>query len=118
MQNKAFYQLDSILDHTDSAKTFQFLDEVNNNGPVNEHFIARLNCLKAQQLYQKNFQSDVSRVKDEVKRLFTEALHKAYESEDDRLIAFVSWRYGKSTRLCCCLTHQALHLGEDSHCYR
>jgi len=92
-QNKVFFELDSILDQTDSTKTFQFLEGVN-NGSGNEYFTARWNCLKARQLYQKNFQSGISGVKDEVKMLFTEALHKAYESGDDRLIAFVSLRYG------------------------
>jgi tetratricopeptide (TPR) repeat protein len=93
-QNKSFFQLDSILDRTDSVRTFQFLEDVNSEGPANEYFIARVNCLKAQQLYQKNVQTGVAKVKDEAKKLFTEALHKAYESGDDRLIAFVSIRYG------------------------
>ena len=93
-KNEGFYRIDSLLTLTDSSKTFIFLDQLGNKGSLNaDHFEARFNCLKAHQLYNKNV-GNLYKVKPSIKNLFAEAIQKAYESEDEYLIAFVSSHYG------------------------
>jgi tetratricopeptide (TPR) repeat protein len=90
-----FRQLDSILVKTDSATCFRFINELENKGNRNnEYFIARFNCLKSFQLYQKNYSSNLETVTTPIKQLFASALNKAYETGDKHLVAFVSIYYG------------------------
>ena len=94
-QKQSYITLDSILLLTDSSTTFQFLQTLEDNGKSRGlHFQARFNCLKASQLYNKNFKFISTAVKEEIKRLFSTAINIAYETEDDYLVAFVSSRYG------------------------
>ena len=92
--NAGFNQLDSLLLVTDSVSTFLFLNELLEIGKKKgNHFQARFNCIKSRQLYNKNLKK-LPEVKEEVKQLFSRAIHEAYQSDDDYLIAFVSLRYG------------------------
>lgn len=95
-QNRPFFRLDSILNHTDSAETFRFLHTLRlvPSDDANVYFNARINCLEARQLYQKNFDKGTGPISRSVKQLFERALLQSYESENDELIAFVSMNYG------------------------
>jgi tetratricopeptide (TPR) repeat protein len=94
-KNEGFAKLDPLLDLTDSTKTFLFLNELWDKGKSKGYYFhARFNCLKSRQLYLKNLPNNPSVVKEEVKQLFSQAMHEAYESEDEYLIAFVSVSYG------------------------
>jgi hypothetical protein len=96
-------KLDSILEQVDSIRTFQFLNQLQEKGKSKgNHFLARFNCIKARALFYKNapyrfnqpkYPANLDPIKDTVKELFASAMNIAYESEDDYLIAFVSYNY-------------------------
>ena len=49
--NEAARKLDSILDHLDSSRVFQFLQQLQEKGKSGgDHFNARFNCVKARQV--------------------------------------------------------------------
>lgn len=94
-QKQSYIRLYSILLLTDSSTTFQFLQILEDKGKTKGlHFRARFNCLKASQLYNKNFKFISPAVKEDIKHLLSTAINIAYETEDDYLVAFVSSRYG------------------------
>jgi tetratricopeptide (TPR) repeat protein len=96
-------RLDSVLSHVDSAGVFQFLDLLQERGKSEgNRFKARFNCVKARQvLFQSSSHSanqvdhaaTMNRVKGTVANLFYSALDIAYGTEDDYLVAFVSYTY-------------------------
>ena len=96
---QSFKKLDSILLVTDSTITFQFLDEMTGKAKSGGyHLLARLNCLKADQIYfrcvsDNHLKPGISFQKEQVKSLLNEAIQQAYRSEDDYLIAFVSLQH-------------------------
>jgi tetratricopeptide (TPR) repeat protein len=99
---QSFTELISSLSQVDSLKTFQFLDELFRNANSEQyHFNARFNCLKAKVISNilaaktykdKNFVG-IDKIKPQLIGLYANALEMAYRSEDDALIAFVSYEY-------------------------
>jgi tetratricopeptide (TPR) repeat protein len=97
-------QLDSILQHVDSTRTFQFLDELEQAGKAKGYrFHALFNCLKARAIYFKygyyTFYQDrkptnLSQIKQQLMKLYSSAIDIAYRSEDDYLVAYLSYAYG------------------------
>jgi len=100
----SFYQLITQLEKVDSVKAFQFLDELAEKGrSKGDHFQALFNCLKAQIIYYKSYYEfyqnrptsvNVDLIKQQQIRLYSSAIDIAYRSEDDMLVAFVSYTYG------------------------
>jgi len=99
----SFYQLITQLEKVDSVKAFQFLDELAEKGrSKGDHFQALFNCLKAQIIYYKSYYEfyqnrptsvNVDLIKQQQIRLYSSAIDIAYRSEDDMLVAFVSYTY-------------------------
>jgi hypothetical protein len=95
--------LRAILNKTDSARIFQFIDELEKKGRSNgDHFKARFYCVKAGMISIKNvyyeFYQDrkvinVDSIRRQLTELYTSAMDIAYRSEDDYLVAFVSCDY-------------------------
>ena len=100
----SFYQLITQLEKVDSVKAFQFLDELAEKGrSKGDHFQALFNCLKAQIIYYKSYyefyqnrptSGNVDLIKQQLMRLYSSAIDIAYRSEDNMLVAFVSYTYG------------------------
>jgi tetratricopeptide (TPR) repeat protein len=96
-------RLDSILDHVDSVRVFEFLDLLQGSEMSQGNlFQARFKCVKARQVFyqssshsvnQFNYVANINRVKGVVANLFYSALDVAYATEDDYLVAFVSYTY-------------------------
>jgi tetratricopeptide (TPR) repeat protein len=96
-------RLDSTLNHLDSARVFQFLDRLQQGGEAEgNRFKARLKCVTARQVLFQNsshsansliYLANINRVKGVVVNLFYSALDVAYGTEDDYLVAFVSYTY-------------------------
>ena len=63
--NEGFRVIDSILQHVDSARTFEFLNKLADKGTKTYHFEARFNCLKAHQICLIRFQA-LGRITEEV----------------------------------------------------
>ena len=99
--NEGFRVIDSILQHVDSARTFEFLNKLADKGTKTYHFEARFNCLKAHQICLVRFQAlgriteEVLARKVEIQNMLANAMDLAYRSEDDHLIALVSSAYGQ-----------------------
>ncbi len=98
--NESHRKIDSILQHTDSARIFELLDKLADKGKKDYHFHARFNCLKAHQIlftgqYQNHIRPEVFRRKEEIKAMLAYAMDQAYLSEDGYLVAFVSAEYSK-----------------------
>lgn len=101
--NEDARKLDSILDHVDSSRVFQFLQQLQEKGKSGgDHFKARFNCVKARQILSQYFSyhvkpendaPNINLVKGPVANLFYSALDIAYGTEDDYLAAFVSYTY-------------------------
>jgi tetratricopeptide (TPR) repeat protein len=101
--NEDARELDSILDHADSSRVFQFLQRLQEKGKSGgDHFKARFNCVKARQILSQyfsyhvkpgNYSANINLVKGPVANLFYAALDIAYGTEDDYLAAFVSYTY-------------------------
>jgi DNA-binding CsgD family transcriptional regulator/tetratricopeptide (TPR) repeat protein len=91
----------------DSLQAFQFLEQLAQKGDLEEyHFGARFHCLKATVLSNKIRESrfypskkaeEKDRIKAQITDLHTRALEMAYRSEDDGLIACVSYAYARTT---------------------
>lgn len=99
--NANFYLLRIDLSEMDSTTSFHFLDKIRSESPkANSYFTARYNCIKALTVLGFNppdpaFSSNYRQgIKKEVVRLFEEAMHHAYITDDDYLSAFVSSLYG------------------------
>jgi tetratricopeptide (TPR) repeat protein len=101
--NETARKLDSILELVDSMRVFQFLNQLQEKGKSKgNYFLARFNCIKARSLFLKNspyqfnqpkYPANLDPIKVAVKELFSSAINIAYESEDDYLVAFVSYNY-------------------------
>jgi len=102
----AYANVDSLtmkLDQLDSIKSFQFLDVLAEKGrSKGDHFKALFNCLKARIIYNKCYYEfyrvgktplNVDSIKRELIKLCSPAIDIAYRSEDDMLVAFVSYTY-------------------------
>jgi DNA-binding CsgD family transcriptional regulator len=102
-KNEAAKRLSEVLYNTDSAKAFQFLDEIAQKGKSKGyHFKARFTILKAGIIYTKNAYYDfyqdrksINRdsIKQQLMKLYSSAIDIAYRSEDDFLIAYASYAY-------------------------
>lgn len=99
--NDSYRIIDSTLQQMDSARTFEFLDKLADNGKKAYHFEARFNCLKAHQLCLQGFYHNkitaaaLSR-KEEIKSMLAYAMDQAYTSDDNYLVAQVSFCYGQT----------------------
>ncbi len=101
---EAVTRLNSILQKVDSTPTFQFLDELENEGKANGyHFQARFRCLKATAIYfmyayytfyQDRKPTDLYQLKKQLMELYSSAMDISYRSEDEHLVASVSFAYG------------------------
>ncbi|MFT3681622.1 MAG: tetratricopeptide repeat protein [Ferruginibacter sp.] len=101
-RNKWYDTLDKVLMQFDSTVVFNFLREVEiHSKKEGDHSLVRFNCIKANQLYyqslgpSKELPLNNRQVKKEIITLLSQAMHKAYESNDDYQVAFVSGVYGK-----------------------
>jgi len=91
------------LQKVDSIKAFQFLDELAEKGrSKGDHFQALINCLKARMIYYKCYYEfyknrptsvNIDLIKQQLMRLYSSAIDIAYRSEDDMLVAYVSYTY-------------------------
>jgi len=96
-------ELRQIIVATDSAHTFQFIDALEKNGKSKgDHFKARFNCIKAgaiclkniyYEFYQERKPVNLDLIRKQLTDLYTSAMDIAYRSEDDYLVAFVSYDY-------------------------
>jgi tetratricopeptide (TPR) repeat protein len=104
--NEAAARLDSTLNYVDSLAAFQFLDRLQKSeGSKGNRFRARFNCVKARQvMFQSSshsvnpqtYAAKINRVKGVAVNFFYSALNVAYGTEDDYLVAFVSYKYAMS----------------------
>src|SRR6478736_6024172 len=100
----SLYQLTAKLQKADSLKAFQFLDELAKKGrSKGDHFQALFNCVKARIIYYKSYWEfyqnrptsvNIDWIKQQLMKLYSSAIDIAYRSEDDMLVAFVSYTYG------------------------
>src|SRR6187399_3185393 len=91
------------LQKGDTLKAFQFLDELSERGKSKgDQFKALYNCLKARVIYYKDYHEyyrvgktppNVDQIKEQLMRLYSSAIDIAYRSEDDMLVAYVSYGY-------------------------
>ena len=91
------------LQEVDSLHAFQFLDELDEKGKSKgDHFHALFNCLKALIIYNKCYYEfyqnrpttvNVDLIKQQLMRLYSSTIDIAYRSEDDMLVAYVSFTY-------------------------
>lgn len=98
-----FYKHINDLVKADNSTLDRFFLQLETAGEKsNDHFHARLYTLKALYVYYKKivFQYDGRRnplnlpeLKNQFQSLFNEALEYAYQSEDERLVAVISWLY-------------------------
>jgi len=94
----------SKLQKIDSLQAFQFIDELaEKRRSKGDPFKAFFNCLKARMIFYKcyyEFQRvgkvpvNVDWVKQQLITLYSSAIDIAYRSEDDLLVAYVSYVYG------------------------
>jgi tetratricopeptide (TPR) repeat protein len=99
--NENARKLDSTLERMDSASAFRFLDQLQEKGKSEgDHFRARFNCVKAKQLFSHNsgdhlpeYPVSVKHIREQVTKLFSSAMDLAYKTEDDYLVAYVSYMY-------------------------
>ena len=92
------------LHRVDSLQAFQFLDQLGEKGhSKGDHFQALYNCLKASIIYVKcyyDFQrvgkmpGNIDWIKQQIMKLYSSAVDIAYRSEDEMLVAYVSYTYG------------------------
>lgn len=101
--NEAAGKLDSVLEYIDSATAFRFLTLLQEKGKSKgDGFQARFNCVFARQLFLKSAPYDSNRpqgpvnirhIKAPLNNLFSSAMDIAYRTEDDYLVAYVSYAY-------------------------
>ncbi len=97
-------QLSKALWKEDSLTAFKFLDELAEKGKSKgDHFKAQFNILKAGIIYVKNVayiyyqdrkSANLDPVKEQMMKLYSSAIDIAYRTEDDLLIAYVSYSFG------------------------
>ena len=101
--------LTRVLQKTDSAQALKFINELEEEGKLKGyHFQARVKSLKAslkffQNAYYVQFQDrkpvDLDNFKKEFIELYSSAIDMAYRSEDDHLVAYISYAYGSTLGL-------------------
>lgn len=94
------------FEKVDSLQTFQFLDQLAEKGrSKGDHFQALFNCAKAGLIYNKCYYAfnrigktpdNIDWIKQQLMSLYSSAIDIAYKSEDDMLVAFVSYTYGSA----------------------
>ena len=92
------------MQEVDSLPAFQFLDQLSEKGrSKGDHFQAFFNCLKVSVIYNKyyyDFQrvgktpGNIDWIRQQIMNLYTSAIEIAYRSEDEMLVAHVSYAYG------------------------
>ena len=92
------------LQNVDSLRAFQFLDELSEKGrSKGDHFQALFNCVKARAIYNKCYYefnrvgktpANIDWIRQQQLNLYSSAIDIAYRSEDDMLVAHVSYTYG------------------------
>jgi tetratricopeptide (TPR) repeat protein/DNA-binding CsgD family transcriptional regulator len=92
------------LQKGDSLQVFQFLDKLSEKGKSKgDHFGALFTCLKAAAIFHKCYYEfyqvgktpgNIDWVKQQLVSLYSSAIDIAYRSEDDMLVAYVSYTYG------------------------
>ena len=92
------------LERGDSLEAFQFLERLAEKGrSKGDHFQAIFNCLKAAIIHNKCFYDfhrvgktpgNIDWIKQQLMSLYSSAIDIAYRSEDDMLVAYVSYTYG------------------------
>jgi len=92
------------LQKIDSLRAFQFLDELSEKGrSKGDHFQALFNCVKARAIYNKCYYEfnrvgktppNIDWIKQQQLNLYSSAIDIAYRSEDEMLVAHVSYTYG------------------------
>ena len=92
------------LQLVDSSQTFRFLTDLEEAGKAKGyHFQARFKCIKAGAIhfkysyytfYQDRKPTGLDLVKRQLMELYSSAIDIAYRSEDDFLVAYVSYVYG------------------------
>ena len=92
------------LQGVDSLQAFQFLDHLAEKGrSKGDHFQALFNALKAAVIYERcyyDFQQvgktpgNIDWIKQQIMKLYSSAIDIAYRSEDEMLVAYVSYNYG------------------------
>jgi hypothetical protein len=97
-------QLSIKLQKVDSLQAFQFLDKLAEEGrSKGDHFKAIYNCVKARIIYYKCYyefyqnrptSDNLNLVRQQLMELYSSAIDLAYRSEDDLLVAYVSYAYG------------------------
>ena len=99
--NESYRRIDSALQQIDSARRFEFLYALADKGTKDHHFQARFRCLLAHQIcfqgfYHNKLAAAIFSRKEEIRSMFAYAMDQAYTSEDDYLIAQVSFCYGQN----------------------
>jgi len=94
------------LHKIDSLQTFQFIDELAEKGrSKGDHFKAFFNSVKARMIFYKcyyEFQrvgkapGNIDWIKQQLITLYSSAIDIAYRSEDDMLVAYVSYVYASA----------------------
>ena len=92
------------LEKVDSLRAFQFLDELSEKGrSKGDHFRALFNCVKARAIYNKCYYEfnrvgktppNIDWIRQQQLNLYSSAIDIAYRSEDEMLVAHVSYTYG------------------------
>lgn len=92
------------LQAVDSLQAFQFLDQLAEKGrSKGDHFQALFNCLKASVIYVRSYYdfqrvgktpANIDSIKQQLMNLYSSAIDIAYRSEDEMLIAYVSYTFG------------------------
>lgn len=92
------------LQAVDSLQAFQFLDHLAEKGrSKGDHFQVLFNALKATVIYEKcyyDFQrigktpGNINWIRQQIMELYAFAIDIAYRSEDEMLVAYVSYNYG------------------------
>jgi tetratricopeptide (TPR) repeat protein len=96
--------LELKLQKVDSIQTSQFLDALAERGKSKgDHFKALFNSLKASLLYNKDYYeyyrvgktpANIDLIRQQLMGLYSSAIDIAYRSEDEMLVAYVSYSYG------------------------
>jgi DNA-binding CsgD family transcriptional regulator/tetratricopeptide (TPR) repeat protein len=91
------------LEKADSLQAFIFLDKLAEKGKSKtEHFQALYNCLKSSVIYYHCYYKlyldnkvvpNQDQIRQQLMRLYSSAIDIAYRSEDDMLVAYVSYTY-------------------------
>jgi len=107
-KNQASFELKNFLLKQDSSSIISYLDKWEKEGSTdNNYFKARFSCLKARFLYYLNFaeksvdfeqkrvKTKLPQAQKKIEQLLANAIDKAYSSEDEYLVAFISTEYAQ-----------------------